>query len=160
MCIRDRNTGKGSGNTRARVLNYRTWYNSCLLYTSNPVETGKVLTKIVGSFSKEDFIKVEKLISELKNLTSSELIGLKNNLIKQNTDRLKAAGMQFKIDNNRELCGYNNLLVTSNLKKELKQNSLKLFALNKLLFSAQQIETFPLAQSIFEHPVDLSLIHI
>ena len=124
-------------------------------FRSNPVETGKVLTKIVGSFSKEDFIKVEKLISELKNLTSSELIGLKNNLIKQNTDRLKAAGMQFKIDNNRELCGYNNLLVTSNLKKELKQNSLKLFALNKLLFSAQQIETFPLAQSIFEHPVDV-----
>ena len=36
-------------------------------FRSNPVETGKVLTKIVGSFSKEDFIKVEKLISELKN---------------------------------------------------------------------------------------------
>mgnify|MGYP000009539793 FL=1 len=126
-------------------------------FRSNPVETGKVLTKIVGSFSKEDFIKVEKLISELKNLTSSELIGLKNNLIKQNTDRLKAAGMQFKIDNNRELCGYNNLLVTSNLKKELKQNSLKLFALNKLLFSVQQTETLPLAQSIFEHPVDKAL---
>lgn len=39
----------------------------------------------------------------------------------------------------------------------MKQNSLKLFALNKLLFSAQQIETLPLAQSIFEHPVDKAL---
>lgn len=39
----------------------------------------------------------------------------------------------------------------------MKQNSLKLFALNKLLFSVQQTETLPLAQSIFEHPVDKAL---
>ena len=126
-------------------------------FRSNPAEAGKVLTKIAGSFSKEDFIKVEKLVSGFENLASSEIIRLKDNLIKQNIDKLKAAGMRFKVENNRELCEYDNQLVSSKLQKELKQNSIKLFALNKLIFSVQQIETLPLAQSIFEHPVDKAL---
>lgn len=92
-------------------------------FRSNPAEAGKVLTKIAGSFSKEDFIKVEKLVSGFENLASSEIIRLKDNLIKQNIDKLKAAGMRFKVENNRELCEYDNQLVSSKLQKELKQNS-------------------------------------
>ena len=42
-------------------------------FRSNPVETGKVLTKIVGSFSKEDFIS-SRPTEMIINDTISELI--------------------------------------------------------------------------------------
>lgn len=71
-------------------------------FRSNPAEAGKVLTKIAGSFSKEDFIKVEKLVSGFENLASSEIIRLKDNLIKQNIDKLKAevCGLRLRITEN------------------------------------------------------------
>lgn len=128
-------------------------------FHSHPIETGKVLTKIIGSFSKENFVDVEKFLHEFKNLTTPELIELKNNFIKQNLVKLKTTGMQFKIIDDKEFCEYDNQLILPALKNELKQNSLKIFALNKLIISDKlfSINVPPLAMSIFEHPADKAL---
>ncbi len=128
-------------------------------FHSNPIEPARVLTKIIGIPSKEDFVKIDKIISGFSRLKTTELVELKNNLIKKNFEKLKTSGMQFKYENNREFCEYDNLLISSSLKNELKQNSLKIYALNKLLTTVDMLpeQILPLSFSIYEHPVDKSL---